>query len=66
MASEMKTMKVKLASARAGHTFDSDGRQTGMFAQAAGDVVEMPVDEARRHIDKGLASPFNEMTKQSN
>lgn len=52
-----QTMKVKLTSARAGHTFDDKGRPTGVFAQAAGDVVDMPADEAKRYIDKGLAAP---------
>ena len=52
----MTTVKVKLHSARCGHTFDAKGRQMGVFAQAVGDVVEMPEDEATRYIDRGLAS----------
>lgn len=52
----MTTVKVKLHSARCGHTFDAHGRQTGVFAQAAGDVVEMSEKEAERHIERGLAS----------
>lgn len=52
-----KTVRVKLNCSRAGHNFDAQGRQTGIFAQAAGDVVEMPPDEAQRHIDAGLAQP---------
>lgn len=56
----VKTMRVKLVSARAGHTFDRDGRQTGVFAQSAGDEVDMSIEEAQRHIDKGLASRVSE------
>lgn len=56
----VKTMRVKLVSARAGHTFDREGRQTGVFAQSAGDEVEMSIEEAQRHLDKGLASRVSE------
>ncbi len=49
-------MFVKLSSARCGHKFDKDGRFTGVFSQAAGDEVDMPDDEARRYLDRGLAS----------
>ena len=52
----MTTVKVKLNSARCGHTFDANGRQTGVFSQAAGDVVEMSQVEAQRHVERGLAS----------
>lgn len=55
MAKE-EIVRVKLNSARAGHTFDSQGRNVGVFAQAAGDIVEMPASEAQRHIERGLAS----------
>lgn len=48
-------MRVKLNSARVGHICDAKGRKTGEFAQAAGDVVDMPDDEAKRYIQKGLA-----------
>lgn len=54
---QQRTTKVKLTSARVGHNFDDKGRQTGMFAQAAGEIVDMPADEAERYIAKGLASP---------
>ena len=57
MAVEM--VKVRLSCARAGHSFDATGRQTGTFAQAAGDIVEMTKDEAQRHLDRGLASRYN-------
>lgn len=53
---EEKTVNVKLTSARAGHSFDSQGRMTGVFAQAAGDIVSMPKSEADRHIERGLAT----------
>jgi hypothetical protein len=53
-------MKVKLSSARVGHNFDSNKRFTGQFAQAAGDIVDMPTDEARRYIERGLASEVND------
>lgn len=64
----MTTVKVKLHSARCGHTFDAAGRQTGVFAQAAGDVVEMSEKEAERHVERGLASRVtndNSQTKRS-
>ena len=55
MAKE-EMVKVKLNSARIGHVFDDKGRMTGTFTQAAGDEVDMPKTEARRHIQRGLAS----------
>lgn len=55
-----KTVRVKLNCSRAGHSYDAQGRQTGIFAQAAGDVIEMPADEAQRNIDAGLAQLFVE------
>lgn len=57
-------VRVKLTSARAGHLFDSQGRQAGIFAQAAGDIVEMDADEAQRHFDRGLATPAPQETKR--
>lgn len=54
-----KTVKVKLLSARIGHSFDAKGRQIGEFAQAVGDVVDMPEDEAARYVAKGLATYIN-------
>jgi hypothetical protein len=50
-------MLVKLSSARVGHKFDKDGRFIGQFAEAAGQEVEMPDEEAKRYIERGLASP---------
>lgn len=50
-------VSVKLNSGRVGNTLDKDGRVCGMFAQAVGDIVQMPADEAQRYIEKGLASP---------
>lgn len=58
-----KTMKVKLNSSRAGDVFDKDGRQIGNFVQAAGAEVDMPIEEARRHLARGLAS---EITTKGN
>lgn len=49
-------MTVKLTSARCGHKYDKDGRFIGIFANAAGDEVDIPEDEARRYIDRGLAT----------
>jgi hypothetical protein len=49
-------VRVKLTSARAGHSFDDKGRFKGVFSQAAGDIVSMPKSEAERHVEKGLAS----------
>lgn len=57
-------VRVKLSCARAGHSFDAAGRNTGVFSQAAGDVVSMPRDEAQRHFDRGLASPVPEETNK--
>ena len=57
------TKKVKLTSARCGHTFDKNGHASGMFSQAAGDVVEMSSEEAQRHVDKGLAIYHDGRTK---
>jgi hypothetical protein len=48
-------MTVKLTSARVGNRFDDKGRFAGMYAQAAGEEVDMPDDEAKRYIAKGLA-----------
>lgn len=53
-------MLVKLTSARVGHNFDKDGRFIGQFSQAVGQEVDMPNDEARRYIERGLAT---EVTK---
>jgi len=53
-----KLVRVKLNCSRAGHNFDAQGRQCGVFSQAAGDVIEMPADEAQRNIDNGIASLF--------
>lgn len=50
-------MLVKLTSSRVGHKHDKSGRFIGVFSEAAGQEVEMPDDEARRYIEKGLANP---------
>jgi len=57
-------IRVKLTSSRAGHIFDAQGREAGIFAQASGDVVEMEADEAQRHIERGLAVPAPQETKR--
>jgi hypothetical protein len=49
-------VRVKLNSARAGHSYDSSGRNIGVFSQSVGDIVEMPASEAQRHVNSGLAS----------
>jgi hypothetical protein len=49
-------VKVKLAGSRAGHKFDAAGRYVGDFVQAAGEIVEMPENEAKNYIDRGMAS----------
>lgn len=49
-------MKVKLTSARCGHKFDAKGRFVGVFSEPAGAEVEMPRDEAERHLERGLAT----------
>ena len=51
-----ETVNVKLPPTRAGHRYDRHGRFTGVFAQAAGDVVEMSAEEAERHVERGLAT----------
>lgn len=53
---EVKMQRVRLNSARVGHTYDDEGRWTGEFNQAAGDEVEMRSDEAQRYLQRGLAS----------
>lgn len=50
-------VRVKLNSARAGHSYDGQGRQIGVFSNAAGELVDMPYDEAQRYLNAGLASP---------
>lgn len=50
-----ETVRVQLTSARCGHRFDIHGNESGVFVQAAGDVVEMNPEEAQRHLDRGLA-----------
>lgn len=55
--------KVKLLSARVGHSYDGKnidknnphGRFTGVFSQAAGTIVNMQDDEAERYLNAGLA-----------
>lgn len=55
-------MTVKLTSSRCGHKFDKDGRFIGVFSQAAGDEVEMPDEEAKRYLERGLASLVTKKT----
>lgn len=50
-------MVVKLTSARVGHKFDKEGRFIGVFSEAAGQEVDMNDDEAKRYLERGLASP---------
>lgn len=57
MKPNRETQQVKLSCSRAGHTFDDQGRQLGVFSQSAGDVVDMPTAEAKRYIERGLATP---------
>lgn len=49
-------MLVKLTCARVGHSFDKAGRLAGIFAQKAGDEVELPPAEAQRYLAKGMAT----------
>jgi hypothetical protein len=49
-------MLVKLQSDRVGHKYDKDGRFIGVFSEAAGQEVDMPDDEAKRYVERGLAS----------
>lgn len=56
-------MLVKLVSPRCGHKFDAQNRFTGVFAQAAGDEVEMEPAEALRHIERGLATEVKKTNK---
>lgn len=60
-------MKVKLHTARAGHIHakGTDGalRVVGEFVQAAGDIIDLPNDEANRLVEKGYASRVNENSK---
>lgn len=56
-------MLVKLSSPRCGHRFDKEGRFIGVFAQAAGDEVEMEQSEAQRYIERGLATEVKKANK---
>jgi hypothetical protein len=51
----MEAVKVRLLVSRVGHNFDANGRLVGTFSQAIGEIVEMTREEARRHIERGLA-----------
>ena len=55
---ETKMQRVRLNSARVGHTYNEEGLWTGEFNQASGDEVEMPTEEAKRYLQRGLASPI--------
>lgn len=57
-------MLVKLSSARVGHNFNDKGQFVGMFAQAAGEEVEMPDVEAKRYIERGLATEVKKTHRQ--
>jgi hypothetical protein len=56
--------KVKLTSARCGHKFDGQGRFIGVFAEAAGQIVDMPKDEAERYVERGLAVFVDDTSKK--
>jgi len=62
MAIEM--MKVKLATGRVGHKFNDRGEQVGEFFQNAGDEVEMPLAEAQRYLERGMASKVTEKSSK--
>jgi hypothetical protein len=51
---KVETMKIQLNCARCGQLFDAQGKVCGDFAQAVGEIVDMPADEAKRYLDKGL------------
>ena len=53
-------MKVKLNSARIVQSQDGKGGGGVTRSEAVGDIVDMPPDEAKRYIDRGLASPVTE------
>lgn len=59
-----KLVKVRVLSPRCGHNFNEKGQQTGEFANAIGDIIDMPEDEAQRNIAKGIVSRYHENTKQ--
>ena len=57
MANELKqTRSVKLETALARQTFDSEGRPGNIVDCRPGQVVTLDADEAQRFIDAGYAS----------
>lgn len=56
-------MKVKLATAVAGNKLNAKGEFSGHFAWAVGDVVELPDNEAKAYIERGMATPVNQSNK---
>ena len=58
-----RTISVKLNSSRAGHRFNDKGQAVGTFSQKEGDIVNMPVDEANRYIESGLADLVSSSNK---
>ncbi len=61
--SSKSTVKVKLLSSRTGHRSNDKGEMCGTYTQSVGSVVSMPTDEAKRHVDNGLAEYTTEDTK---
>lgn len=55
-------MKVKLSTAVAGNKL-KDGQFAGHFAWAVGDVVELPDNEAKAYIERGMATPVQQSNK---
>lgn len=58
-------MKVKLTSSRCGQGTTADGKPGAIYAQAAGDVVEMNEVEAKRYIERGLATAVSGDNQQN-
>jgi hypothetical protein len=48
-------MKIKLTTARCGHTFNAKGQLSGEYGHSAGAVIDMNDDDAKRLIEAGQA-----------
>ena len=56
-------MKIKLATAVAGNKLTPKGEFAGHFAWEVGDVVELPDNEAKAYIERGMSTRVNESHK---
>ena len=60
---EIKTARVILNQSIAGHKFEdgaTSGKIRASFSHGAGAIIDLPIAEAARYVDKGIASYPNE------